>query len=105
MNARPRTSPLAPSDTTGRALARFHLDLAQALGHRREALGISIADLSSRTGLSADRLEMIEEGDTSSMTEIVVICNALEVELRIDATFGFDVVALDAPLRLVSANG
>ena len=103
MTTRLRTAATTPAETIDRALARFHLDLAQALSERREALRVSIEDLSSRTGLAVDRLEMIEEGDTSSLTEIVVLCNALETVIKVDAAIGFELVPLAAKPRLVSA--
>jgi len=77
---------------TDRALARLHLDLAHALYTEREAVGRSVEDLAAAAGLPAERIVMIEEGDTSSLTEVALLCHALQVELRLDADFGFGVI-------------
>lgn len=62
-----------------RRIARFHLDLALALFRAREEAAVSVADLAERSGLTSERLVAIEEGDTTVLSEIVLICDALEI--------------------------
>lgn len=69
---------------TSRTIARAHLDLASELSGRREALGYSIETTAERSGVSASRLEMIEEGDTTSLTEVMRLCQSLGLTLTID---------------------
>lgn len=70
-----------------RELAKLHLDLAHALFLRREARGMSVEELADQTGLPAARIIKIEEGDTTSLTEIALLCHALDVRLQIDPHF------------------
>ena len=77
---------------TDRALARLHLDLAHALYAQREALGVSVEALADKTGMPAKRVVMIEEGDTSSLTDVARLCHALHAELRLDADLGFQFI-------------
>ena len=76
------------TEDRNRALARMHLDLAHALFERREDLRLSLAELSQATGLETERLEMIEEGDTTSLTEIAQLCAALDVTLTLSEGLG-----------------
>ena len=66
------------SDQT-RRLARFHLDVAHALYRARERAGLSLETVAERTGLTPERVVMIEEGDTSSLTEVAQLCEAIGV--------------------------
>ena len=67
-----------------RAVARAHLDLAAALVHRRESLGYSVELAAERSGISPDRLELIEEGDTTSLGEVLRLCRGLDLILTVD---------------------
>jgi transcriptional regulator with XRE-family HTH domain len=58
-------------------MARLHLDVAFALYQARERAGVSVEQLAERAGLTPERVLMIEEGDTTSLTEVVLICDAL----------------------------
>jgi transcriptional regulator with XRE-family HTH domain len=64
-----------------RRLAQFHLDIAHALYRARERSGVSIDELAERSGLSPDRVLTIEEGDTTSLTEVAQICDGLGVSV------------------------
>ncbi len=76
-----------------RTVARAHLDLASALAERREALAESIEEVARRAGLSPERLEMIEEGDTTSLTEVMHLCHSLGLALRVDEHLQVQVAA------------
>ena len=65
-----------------RKLARLHLDIAHALYRTRENAGLSVETIAARTGLPSDRIIMIEEGDTTSLTEVAQFCDALGVAFR-----------------------
>ena len=70
-----------------RELAKLHLDLAHALFSRREAREMSVESVAEKTGLPVARIMMIEEGDTTSLTEIALLCHALDARLQIDPGF------------------
>lgn len=67
--------------TQARALARFHLDVAHALYQAREQAGLTVEATAQRAGLSLDRVLMIEEGDTTSLTEVAQLCQAIGIEV------------------------
>jgi ribosome-binding protein aMBF1 (putative translation factor) len=73
-----------PAYEAARAVARANLDLAAALHRQREALGLSQEDAAAKAGLTVHRLEMIEEGDTSSLTELLRLLSAFGLVLRIE---------------------
>jgi len=62
-------------------LARFHLDIALALFRAREQAGLSVETLAERTGLAIDRILMMEEGDTTSLTEVAQVCDAIGISV------------------------
>ena len=64
-----------------RRLARFHLDVAHALYRAREGAGLSVETVAERTGLTPERVVMIEEGDTTSLTEVAQLCEAIGVSV------------------------
>jgi len=68
------------SDQTQR-LARLHLDIAHALYQARERAGLSVDTLAERSGLTSDRIVMIEEGDTTSLTEVAQVCEAIGISI------------------------
>lgn len=75
------------TEDTIRSLAQLHLDLARALHGLRLDRDYSEQLLAERAGLSVDEIRMIEEGDTSSLTDIARLCNALDARLTIDSDF------------------
>ena len=68
-----------------RRLARLHLDIAHELYQLRIESQREIEDISQAAGLSAERLEMIEEGDTTSIEEVARLCSVYQVSLEINA--------------------
>lgn len=68
------------SDQT-RRLSRLHLDVAYALFLSREQAGLSVETLAERAGLTSDRILMIEEGDTTSLTEVAQVCEAMGISI------------------------
>jgi transcriptional regulator with XRE-family HTH domain len=64
-----------------RRLARLHLDIAHALYGARERAGLSVEDIAERTGLTAERIVMVEEGDTTSLTEVAQMCEAIGIRI------------------------
>jgi len=82
------------SNDGSRKLARMHLDLAQALYRRREDLGFAVEDLADSVGMTPERIVMIEEGDTSSLSEIAQLCQELRIELTIDDDFLFRIAPI-----------
>ncbi len=57
-------SPEAEGEDPERIAIREALAFGKALYDRRCALGLSVADLAQRTGMTADEIECIEEGGT-----------------------------------------
>jgi len=68
-------------DARLRQVARAHLDLAAALARRRDLLEYELDELAARAGIPAARLAEIEEGDTTSLTEVLHLCAALGLRL------------------------
>ena len=68
------------SDQT-RRLARFHLDVAHALYRARERANLSVETVAGHTGLPPERIVMIEEGDTTSLTEVAQLCEAIGISI------------------------
>lgn len=81
------------TDQISTQLAEMHLDLAQAIYDRRAELAIEVQDVSALSGISSERIEMIEEGDTTSLAELAVLADALKLTLQIDG--------LEVSLRLL----
>jgi transcriptional regulator with XRE-family HTH domain len=67
-----------------RAVARVQLNIAAALYQRRDRLGYTLEQIEERTGISVKRLEMIEEGDTSSLPEVLILADDLGLALMVD---------------------
>ena len=74
-------------DDNERALARLHLDLAHALYMLREEAGFGVEELADRSGLSPAEILTIEEGDTSSLSDVARLCNALNAGLSLNPDF------------------
>lgn len=62
-----------------RSMARFHLDLAHELYVAREKAGLSVDEIATRSGLTPQRVEMIEEGDTTLVGDIALLYDALGI--------------------------
>jgi transcriptional regulator with XRE-family HTH domain len=71
-------------------IARVHLDLALALTKRRERLGYTLEQLEQRTGISIERLEMIEEEDTTFLPELLALAHELGLALVFDGASAFE---------------
>lgn len=88
-----------------RAVARVHLLLASSLAARRDGLAESIEEVVKRSGLSTDRIAMIEEGDTTSLTEVPLLCRSLGLtltgddHLRVEVATGGGVSTVAADVR------
>ena len=81
-----------PDYDTNRRLVRARMELGNALFERREALGLSIEALAERSGVPARRLDMIEEGDAPSITELQRLCRALSTRVVVDPDLRLSVV-------------
>ena len=68
-------------DDQARRLARLHLGAAHALYRARELADLSVRVISNRTGLTTERLMMVEEGDTTSLTEVALMCDAIGISM------------------------
>jgi transcriptional regulator with XRE-family HTH domain len=74
-----------------RAIARAQLELASALSQQRDRLGYSLEQIEQRTGISVDRLQMIEEGDTTSLPEVLALADEMDLALMFDGVTNIDV--------------
>lgn len=74
------------------AVATAELGFGQAARERREALNLSPAEVAAATGIEAERLEAIDEGDGPSLAEILWLCRALGLSLSVDADFRLELV-------------
>ena len=90
-----RRAAQSPEFETYRALAKADLDLALVLQQRRESLGLSPDDLTRASGIPVDRLEAIEEGDTTTLAEVLRLSHALGVRITVDSAFGVRVTPAD----------
>ena len=68
-------------ESQARRLARLHLDIAHALNRARERADLSVSAISERTGLTVERIVMVEEGDTTSLTEVAQMCEAIGINI------------------------
>jgi transcriptional regulator with XRE-family HTH domain len=69
-----------------RIAIREALALGKALYDRRCALGLSVADLAQRTGMTADEIECIEEGGTEPTISLLRrVAAALDADMRLTA--------------------
>jgi transcriptional regulator with XRE-family HTH domain len=69
-------------------LARFHLDVACTLFQARDRAGLTVDALAERSGLTPERIVMIEEGDTTSLTEVGQLCATLGIGIAFTASDG-----------------
>jgi transcriptional regulator with XRE-family HTH domain len=74
-----------PADPERTAI-REALALGKAVYDRRTAMGISVAEVAMRAGMTADEIECIEEGGTEpTITLLRRLAAALEADVRISS--------------------
>ncbi|MFC5824401.1 helix-turn-helix domain-containing protein [Nonomuraea insulae] len=70
----------------GRSAVRLSRAFGKALYDRRVALGLSVAELASRAGMTEDEIECIEEGGTEPTVALLRhLAAALEADVRLTA--------------------
>ena len=85
--------PEAEGEDPERIAIREALAFGKALYDRRCALGLSVADLAQRTGMTADEIECIEEGGTEPTIALLRrLAGALDADVRLTA--GHDLSSL-----------
>jgi ribosome-binding protein aMBF1 (putative translation factor) len=78
--------PEAEADDPERIAIREALAFGKALYDRRVALGLSIADLALRAGMTAGEIECIEEGGTEPTVALLRrLAAALDADVRLTA--------------------
>lgn len=76
-----------PRFTVERQAAIAELALGEALVRRRHEWNITLAQLAKQTGISEERLEAIEEGESMTLHEVLWLLHALDVSLTIGTDF------------------
>ncbi|MFE3454429.1 helix-turn-helix domain-containing protein [Nonomuraea sp. NPDC059194] len=77
------------SDDPERIAIREALAFGKALYDRRTALGLTVADLAQRAGMTVDEIECIEEGGTAPTVALLrQLAAALDADVRL--TSGHD---------------
>lgn len=76
-----------PRFAAERQVAFAELALGEALVRRRHEWSITLAQLAKQTGISEERLEAIEEGESMTLHEVLWLLHALEVSLTIGTDF------------------
>ncbi len=76
-----------PRFESDRRVAAAELALAGAIAEHRRSRGADIEHLASVTGISAERLDAIEEGDTINLDEAIWLAHALGLSVTIDPEF------------------
>jgi transcriptional regulator with XRE-family HTH domain len=81
--------PEGQADDPERIAIREALAFGKALYDRRVALGLSVADLAQRAGMTIDEIECIEEGGTEPIVALLRrLAAALDADVRL--TSGHD---------------
>jgi len=74
----------AEAEDPERIAIREALAFGKAVYDRRVALGLSIAELAQRTGMTADEIECIEEGGTEPTVSLLrQLAAALDADVRL----------------------
>ncbi|SRR5712691_4783222 len=74
----------ADAEDPERIAIRDALAFGKAVYDRRVALGLSIAELAQRTGMTADEIECIEEGGTEPTVSLLRrLAAALDADVRL----------------------
>ena len=81
------------------------LALGEAIVRRREERAISVAELADVTGIPAERLEAIEEGDTLTLHEMLWLLHALELSVILGPDFQLATKALRHPKPVTLMSG
>ncbi len=82
----PLDAPRAPADDPERIAIREALAFGKALYDRRVALGLSVADLAQRAGMTANEIECMEEGGTEPTVALLRrLAAALDADVRLTA--------------------
>ncbi|WP_308168350.1 helix-turn-helix transcriptional regulator [Nonomuraea sp. NEAU-A123] len=85
--------PEPPADDLERIAIREALAFGKALYDRRTALGLTVAELAQRAGLTVDEIECIEEGGTAPTVALLrLLAAALDADVRL--TSGHDLGSL-----------
>lgn len=78
--------PSVQEEDPERIAIREALAFGKALYDRRMALGLSVAELASRAGMTEDEIECIEEGGTAPTVALLRhLAAALEADVRLTA--------------------
>lgn len=73
-------------DDPGRIAIYEALALGKALYDRRNALGLSVAEVAFRAGMSSGEIERIEEGGTEPTVALLrTLADALDADVRLTA--------------------
>jgi DNA-binding XRE family transcriptional regulator len=82
----PRARPEVLSDDPERIAIREALAFGRAVYDRRVALGLSVADLAGRAGMTTDEIECIEEGGTEPTVALLRhLAAVLDADVRLTA--------------------
>jgi transcriptional regulator with XRE-family HTH domain len=93
-----RSGPADPVRELHRRVAEADLDFSAVVRARREALGLSVEALATGADLDQERLRGIEDGSTPSLSELLLLCHALGLQVSIDSDLNLRVAALPAAL-------
>jgi transcriptional regulator with XRE-family HTH domain len=78
--------PEEPADDPERIAIREALAFGKAVYDVRTALGLTIADLAARTGMTTDDIESIEEGGTAPTVPLLrSLAEAVNADVRLTA--------------------
>jgi transcriptional regulator with XRE-family HTH domain len=80
-----------------RIAIREALAFGKAVYDRRSALGLAVAELAMRTGMSVDEIECIEEGGTEPTVALLrLLAEALEADVRLTSGHDFCSIGFEA---------
>ena len=89
--------PETESEDPERIAIREALAFGKAVYDRRGALGLSVAELAQRTGMTADEIECIEEGGTEPTVALLrLLAEALEADVRLTSGHDFCSIGFEA---------
>lgn len=85
-----------PTFTIEVRAAAAEFDLGEALARRREERGMSVAELAAASGIAPERLERIDEGDSMTVREVLLLLHVLETSISVDHDFTVNARSLTA---------
>src|ERR1035438_10103625 len=89
------------ADDPERIAIREALAFGKALYDRRTALGLSVADLAQRAGMTVDEIECIEEGGTEPTVALLRgLAAALDADVRLTSGHDLGSVWFETPRAL-----